>query len=137
MTLDAFLAAYATGFTQGDSDQIAQLFHYPVHVVGTTADADPQVRCADQEQWRQVLQRVLAAYRRLEVATAEVDELSAFHIGRGADVAMVRWALRRADGSTVYQFDANYTIVTSGPGLRISAIAHNEADRLQAARGLL
>ena len=133
MSIDEFLAAYSSSFAQGELDRVGQQFHYPVHVVGSSAGAGAHVLSADEMHWRQVLDHVLGGYRRLGVEAAEVIEQTGFHLGDGVDLVHVRWRLRRPDMSTVYEFDATYTIVTLGGHPLIAAVAHNETDRLRAA----
>jgi hypothetical protein len=45
----------------------------------------------------------------------------------------VHWGLLGVQGRKVYDFDASYTLADLGDGMRITAIAHNEAPRLRAA----
>ena len=47
--------------------------------------------------------------------------------------ATVRWTLVDATGTRIYDFDATYTLADLGDGMRITAIAHNEAALLRAA----
>ena len=43
------------------------------------------------------------------------------------------WDLVDGRGRSIYDFDASYTVAERGDGIRITAIAHNEMPRLQAA----
>jgi hypothetical protein len=47
--------------------------------------------------------------------------------------AVVHWSLFDEQGRPIYDFDASYTLADLGEGMRITAIAHNEALRLRAA----
>lgn len=132
MTLDEFVARYAADFASGDAATVAGHFADPLHVVGETR-VDPEVTTADGAQWRRVVDRLLGAYRQLGVTGVRVRSLQPVRLGGGVQLAVVAWTLTRADGSSVYDFEAAYTVVRAGGGLRIAAVAHNETPRLLAA----
>ncbi|MDP8957716.1 MAG: hypothetical protein M3N51_00610 [Actinomycetota bacterium] len=46
--------------------------------------------------------------------------------------AAVQWGLVDQEGGRIYDFDASYTLADLGQGMRITAVAHNEAPRLRA-----
>jgi hypothetical protein len=132
MTIDEFFAGYAADFATYDAATVAEHFAYPVQSVGDT-DADPNVTTAGREEWLLVLDRLLGAYRELGVTGARLHSIQVTRLGRGLHVVCVGWTLLRTDKSTVYNFEASYTLVASHGRLRISAIAHNEIPRLRAA----
>ncbi len=132
MTVDEFFARYAADFATYDAATVARHFAYPMQAAGVTG-AGPDVVTAGREAWSGVLDRLLGAYRDLGVTAGRIRELEVITLGHGLQVASVGWTLLRADGSRVYDFDACYTLIGSAGDLRITAIAHNELPRLQAA----
>ncbi len=78
-------------------------------------------------------QGLLGAYRSLGVVDAEPLELDVTELTPELSSAHVRWALRRDDGSGVYNFTAFYTLVVVERGFQVAAVAHDELPKLQAA----
>ena len=87
------------------------------------------------DAWTPQIERIIDAYRALGVATAVMGPLQVLGVTPRLAQAAVRWRLRDADGGTIYEFDASYSLADLGDGFRITAIAHNESPRLRAALG--
>ena len=77
--------------------------------------------------------RVVAAYRAIGVRSAEARAVDVAEITTRLVGAVVHWSLFDEQGRPIYDFDASYTLADLGEGMRITAIAHNEALRLRAA----
>ena len=67
------------------------------------------------------------------VTTGEILELTVLDVTAMVVVVRVHWALRRDDGSDVYDFTSVYTLAHSDGSLRIAAVAHDELPKLTAA----
>ncbi len=126
-----FLDAYRAAFGAFDVPSIANLFSYPSQV---TSDARQMVvtPVLTREAWVPQIERLVEAYRRIGVRSAEVLELTSIELTPRLVQAAVRWRLIDADGGRLYDFDAAYTLADLGEGMRITAIAHNETPRLRA-----
>jgi len=137
MTLDTaaattFIEGYRRTFESFDVDAIADTFAFPLQVVGDAGDVTV-VSVPSAEAWRPQLERILGAYRHVGVATSAISSLLVGEVTPRIAHATVRWDLRRADGSTVYDFTASYTLAETADGIRIVAIGHDESPKLAAA----
>lgn len=115
-----------------DRDALSELFTLPVQVV-SAIDHGVTVSVSNREEWFAVLDGLLAAYRSLGVADAEVLESEPMPVTPELASARVFWRLRRDDGSCVYHFTAIYTIAEINGTFRVAGIAHDELPKLQAA----
>ena len=82
------------------------------------------------EAWLPQIERLVAAYRAIGVREAHIDELDVLRPTPKVRFATVRWRLSDAGGEEIYTFDASYSLVDRGDGLRIMAIVHDETPRL-------
>jgi hypothetical protein len=123
------MASYAASFGAGDADAIIEHFA-PSVLVATDTGSAVVSRVVAREAWPEVLSGLLASYRSLGVVLAEPLSLDVATISPRLAQVDVRWELRRADGSAVYDFRAGYTLVEQGSRWAIAAIAHNEMERL-------
>lgn len=130
----SFFRAYRAAFARYDADALVGLFAFPLHVVGDGEEVKPTTVARD-DVWLGVLERLLGAYRTLGVADAEPLEIAVTELTARVAVAQVHWELRRTDGSAVYDFTGVYTLVLLGPAWAVTAIAHDELPKLQAALG--
>ncbi len=134
--VDAFVGAYRRGFEAFDVDSLADLFSYPCLI---TADADADADAvavtvvSSRDAWIGQLERLVAAYRAIAVRSTQVLDLHVTELTPRLAQATVQWALTEASGARIYDFAASYTLADVGRGMRITAIAHNEAARLRAA----
>lgn len=87
---------------------------------------------ASQDEWVRQIDRLLATYAKVGVASALVVGLTTSELTPRLFQAVVQWELRDARGDLLYGFDAAYTLVEIDGALRITALAHNERPRLQA-----
>ena len=130
--VEAFIDEYRQTFESFDAAAVARLFAFPLHVTGEAHDvslaAVPTV-----EAWQPAIERIIGAYRTLGVAGADVRSLEVVDVTTRIAHATVHWDLHRADGHTVYDFHASYTVAETPDGLRITAIAHDEGPRLASA----
>jgi hypothetical protein len=131
-SVERFLAAYRAGFEALDAEAIADLFAYPCQI---TADGDEieVTTVGSRQAWVSQLERLVDAYRKIGVRTANVLKLDSVDLTSRLAQATVTWHLADADGQSVYAFRASYTLADLGDGLRITAIAHDEKLRLLAA----
>jgi hypothetical protein len=79
------------------------------------------------------IERLVAFYGAIGVQAAEVLGLQVIEFAPRLVQATVHWGLVDEEGGRICDFDASYTLVDLGVGMRISAIAHNETPRLRAA----
>ena len=86
-----------------------------------------------REEFVPQLERLVSAYRTIGVHSAEVVESRVIELGPRLAQATVHWRLLDSEGLPIYDFNASYTVANFGGGMRITAIAHNEIRRLQAA----
>ena len=128
-----FLDSYVQTFTRFERDALMPFFTFPLHVVSVTDDG-AVVSVAQESEWPAVLDGLLGAYKALGVAGAEPLDVTAHELGSSVLSVRVHWNLQRADGSTVYEFTAIYTVVTGDDhAMRVAAIAHDELPKLGAA----
>lgn len=123
-----FLSSYRAAFETFDADAIADLFAFPCHVTGGGAPVGVAI-VPSRDAWRPQLERLLDAYRRLDVRTARVVAVETSELGPDLLQAVVRWELLDRKARRIYEFDASYTLADLGEGLRVTAIAHNESPR--------
>lgn len=129
-----FLDGYAAAFVRFDAPTVADLFSYPCQL--TADDGEIAVTAVStREAWLPQVERLLAAYRRLGVASATVVDLRLQELTPRLSQAAVRWRLADAADGLVYEFDASYTLGEFGDAIRITAIAHSETAQLRAAMG--
>jgi hypothetical protein len=129
-----FFDEYRATFARYDAQALAELFAFPVHVVSDSEHIEPS-SVASRDDWLPVLEGVLGAYRTLGVAGGEPLELELWELTSRVASARVHWELRRDDDSAVYDFTAIYTLALVGGRWRVTAIAHDELPKLQAALG--
>ena len=120
---------YRSAFLRADLDALVNCFGFPLQVASVIGD-EVSVTVARSEDWPEALRGLLDLYRRLEVADAV---MLAVEISQPLDpVASIRvhWSLERADGSSVYDFTALYTLARVASNFKIIAIAHDERSRM-------
>jgi hypothetical protein len=130
--VQAFVDDYRAAFEAFDVAAIAAFFSYPCQITG----GEPQVSIAslpDHDAGVVLIEQLIRAYQAIDVRSAEVRALQAVELSPRLAQATIGWGLRDQHGDTIYDFDASYTLADFGDGLRITAIAHNEASRLRAA----
>lgn len=127
----AFFESYRQAFERFDTEAIADHFAFPAHL---TADAGEIVLTpvADRQAWIAQLDRLLAMYRAVDVASARMTDLGLTELSDQLAQAVVHWELRDSAGRRLYDFQGAYTIARAAHGLRITAIAHNEIPRYRA-----
>lgn len=126
-----FLDAYRAAFEAYDAAAIAELFAYPCQVT-SDAGAVSVTAVPTRDAWLPQLERLLAAYEGIGVRSAHVLEHRVTELAPRLAQAVVRWRLIGGEERPLYDFDATYTLADLGDGLRIAAIAHNEAPKLRA-----
>jgi heme-degrading monooxygenase HmoA len=127
----AFLQAYRAAFEQFHVEAIADRFAYPCQITNA-AQLTTITTVSSREEWLPQLHQLVDSYRKIGVRAAQVVDLDTVELAENATVAVVRWELLDGKYERIYTFDASYTLVDRGDGLRINAIAHNEAPRLRA-----
>jgi hypothetical protein len=132
VNIEDFLDAYRAAFEGFDASAIADLFFYPCQITSDAGEISVAT-VRSREAWAPQLERLVAAYRAIGVRSAEVLELQVIELTPGLAQAIVHWGLVDGAGATIYDFDASYTLVDPGQGMRIAALAHNETPRLRAA----
>lgn len=130
--IDGFLDAYRSAFETSDASAVADLFTYPCQITSDAAD-DPVTTIPSREAWVGQLERLIDAYRAIGVRSAEALHTQVTQLTPRLAQASVRWSLLDQIGARIYDFDASYTLLDVGQGMRIAAIAHNETARLRAA----
>jgi len=123
---------YRSAFSRGDIRAVMDCFGFPLHVLSATG-AEASISVATAENWPDVLQRLIDAYRRLRVVEAVPLTLTIDEPMKPVATVRAHWALQRQDGSSVYDFTAIYTLTRVDSRLPIVAIAHDELPALQAA----
>ena len=129
-----FLDAYRAAFEAFDVTAVAGFFAFPCQVTSEAAEVTITA-VPTLDAWTPQIERIIGAYRALGVATAVMGPLQVLGVTPRLAQAAVRWRLRDADGGTIYEFNASYSLADLGDGFRITAIAHNESPRLRAALG--
>lgn len=123
---------YRSAFTRGDMVALMDCFGFPVQVLSVT-DGQTSTSVRDRDQWAEVLTWLLDAYQRLGVTDAVPLALEITEPMEAVAVVPVRWQLRRADGGSVYEFSAVYTMARADGRLLIFGIGHDETSRIQSA----
>ena len=129
--VDAFFASYRDAFERGDARGIAAHFAYPAHIM-SEGDGIELLPVADEDEWRRQIERLLAAYSTIGVASARLRHVTATALSSALVQAVVQWGLHDGAGELLYRFDACYTLANVQGVLRITALAHNELPRLRA-----
>ena len=132
LALHAFFDEYRTTFVRLDRDALMQFFALPIQVVSASGSG-VTISVSDGDEWAAVLDGLLAAYRSLRVADAQVLDSEVMPVTPAMASARVRWCLRADDGTFIYDFTALYTIAEIDGAPRITGIAHDELPKLQAA----
>jgi hypothetical protein len=127
-----FLRAYRSAFEAFDASAVADLFTYPCQITSDAGER-PVTTVADREAWAGQLERLLDAYRQIDVRSAEILDAQVTELSPRLAQATVRWRLLDEAGARIYDFDAAYTLLDIGQGMQLAAIAHNETARLRAA----
>jgi hypothetical protein len=130
--VEGFIERYRTTFETLDAAAITAMFTFPCQVVGD-AGAVAVASVPTAELWGASIERIVAAYRMIGVATADLGSLQVVVLTPGSAHAIVRWNLRTADGEPVYSFTASYTVVDTAGGPRIAVVVHDETLLLQQA----
>ena len=123
---------YRSAFLRADLTALVNCFDFPLQVASVDGD-HVSVTIAGSQEWPEVLKGLLELYQRLGVADAA---MLAVDISQPLDpVAIVRvhWDLQRADGTSVYDFTAVYTLVRMNGTRKIIAVAHDELPKIRAA----
>jgi hypothetical protein len=123
---------YRSAFLRADLSALVNCFHFPLQVASIDVD-EVSVSVAGSQDWPETLRGLLELYRRLGVANAA---MLAVEISQPLDpmaVVRVHWDLQRADGTSVYDFIAVYTMVRVDGTRKIIAISHNELPKIRAA----
>jgi hypothetical protein len=121
----AFFTTYCTAFIRRDAPAIARHFADQVHVASETGKS-VSVQIQTGDEWRKTIDHLLELYRAINVASAEVKEMSVHPVSSRLVQASLHWALRDGNGARLYEFDALYTLARHSETFRIIAIAHNE-----------
>ena len=130
--VQAFFDTYRETFARYDAAALADLFTFPLQVVGDAEQVTP-ISIASRDDWLGVLDGLLGAYRTLGVAGGEPLEIDARELTPRLASARVHWELRREDGSAIYDFTGVYTLAAVDGEWRVAAIAHDELPKLTAA----
>jgi hypothetical protein len=136
--VEEFFEAYRPEYERADASAITSYFAFPLQVAsdtGASGDAMGEIvvmHVASRDEWTSQIDRLLAAYTALGVASARVVESAMFELSPRLFQAVLRWELQDSHGDQVYRFDAAYTLARIDGALRITALAHNERPRLQA-----
>ena len=125
-----FLDVYRAAFESLDVSAIEELFSYPC-LITSDADLIEVTVVYAREDWLPQLERLVAAYRAIGVRSADPLDVRVTAFSSRLIQATVRWRLSGQGGAPLYEFAASYTLADLGAGLRITAIAHDEASRLR------
>ena len=123
--VQAFFDSYRAAFERRDAAAIASHFRFPLHVTGDAGEVTA-VAIPSAEAWVPQLERLLAVYAQLDVKTAQMREARTTRFSPRLAQTAVHWTLESSAGKVIYEFDATYTLATTGESLKITAIAHNE-----------
>jgi ketosteroid isomerase-like protein len=121
----AFFTTYCTAFIRRDAAAIARHFADQVYVASETGKS-VRVQVETGDEWRKTIDHLLGMYLAINVASAEVKEMSIHPISSRLVQASLHWALRDGKSAPLYEFDALYTLARHSETFRIIAIAHNE-----------
>jgi hypothetical protein len=130
--LTEFFIAYRAAFKNRDAETLAGCFSYPCLL---TSDLGGSVRSrsvADAEAYKAVAGMVIELYDRAGAIGGAPLWTSVIRVSEAIALVEVRWRIRSAT-APLYDFGAIYTLVRTGAGWRICAIAQDEIPKLQAA----
>ena len=123
---------YRSAFLRADLSALVNCFHFPLQVASIDAD-EVSVSVAGSQDWPETLRGLLELYRRLGVANAAMLAVEILQPLDPVAVVRVHWDLQRADGTSVYDFTAVYTMVRMDGTRKIIAISHDELPKIRAA----
>jgi hypothetical protein len=124
----AFFQSYAATFAHADAAAILDHFAFPSHITSEAQEVT-LTPIASREEGARMVEQLLDMYRDVGVAAARVLELAVLEVSPRVLLALVHWSLDDAAGTSVYAFEAAYTLASFDGALRITAIAHNEVLR--------
>ena len=126
--ITTFFKSYAQAFGRFDASAIASHFAFPLHVTAESIEIG-LTAIPDERRWIEQVEHLLAMYRAIDVTSARMVDVTATEVSPRLFQAIIHWALCDRAGSTLYAFEAAYTLGWSGDRLKITAIAHNEIPR--------
>ena len=126
--VSAFFKSYLRAFESFNAAAIADHFAFPCHVTADSGEIG-LTAVAERGAWIAQLEKLLAMYRAINVASARIVDLRITTISAQLLLAVVHWDLDEPAGNWLYSFEAAYTLAGDGDALRITAIAHNEIPR--------
>jgi hypothetical protein len=130
--VQAFFDSYVAAFETREVAAIGDHFAFALSVIGDSGETS-SVAIPSGDAWRPQLERLLGAYRAMDVTSAEVLDAHVTRMSPRLAQCAIRWRLLNSASATVYEFDAAYTLVATDGALKITAIAHNEQLRAREA----
>ena len=129
--LTAFLESYRRAFEDLDPEAVSRHLAFPWHLCGDSgATVELQV-VGDAAAARPILERLLGMYRQIGVASARYEVVGGWETSANLAQILVHWRLANAEGESLYDFRAGYTLVKTESGWRVGAITHNELAQLR------
>ena len=129
--INAFFDSYRTAFERRNAAAIADHFAYP-GLVTSDADGITLVPIPNRQEWLGKLEQLLAMYRAIDVATAQILDLQVIEVSPRLVMAHIHWALQTAAGARLYDFTAIYTLAQIEGAFHITALAHDEMPHYRA-----
>jgi hypothetical protein len=120
-----FFARYRDAFNRFDGDAVADLWHVP----GAIAGSSPRAALAELTLWadepsmRANMRALCDVYRGHGNAQWDFELREFVAMGAHQAFAKVHWRLMRDDGSTVQAFDTGYSLLRTANGPRVAYCA--------------
>jgi len=129
IALENALVTYFKAYEEFRTDDILDWFLLPCHFV-SDADEVMQMPLSTKEACRIGVQRVLDWHRDLGAARAHIVKQLIIELSPRMSCVDVKVDVEDKAGQKLYDFEAVYTFVRSGPTWRIAAITLNQIPRL-------
>ena len=124
---------YRRQFEIGDADQVADFYRFPLHYYRE----DGSKQAVSREEFVQQVDKLLHAYRRLQVNQIVGTVTDVIELNDNISLASLNWILLRPDGeksAELYSATTRYLVGDTGEGLKIDGlILVDEAAKIRGA----
>lgn len=124
---------YRRQFEIGDADQVAEFYRFPLHYYRE----DGSKQAVSREEFVQQVDKLLHAYRRLQVNQIVGTVTDVIELNDNISLASLNWILLRPDGeksAELYSATTRYLVGDTGEGLKIDGlILVDEAAKIRGA----
>jgi hypothetical protein len=130
---EAFFRAYRAAFDRLDGDAVADLWHAASGIADSRGGTGHLTWWPEDAPMRANHRALCDLYRQAGYAAADFDIEQHHTMGADHAFALLRWTLRRVDGSVLQRFCTGYQLIRTAAGPRVLLATAFQED-LQAMR---